>query len=74
MATIDMGQIVVGLLCPLFGMEVVPCGGAESPSKNNVEWAEAYLHTKWYLDPSNSLATIHQRHRQIGQTDNGPIA
>jgi len=28
--------------------------------------AEAYPHTKFHLDPSNRLATIHQRHRQIG--------
>jgi len=25
---------------------------------------EAYLHAKFRLDPSNRLATIHQRHRQ----------
>ena len=25
-----------------------------------------FLHTKWYLDPSNRLATIYQRHRQTG--------
>jgi len=34
--------------------------------------AEAYLHAKFHLDPSNPLATIHQRHRQdrlTGQTD-----
>jgi len=36
--------------------------------------AEAYLHAKFRLDPSNRLATIHQRHWQTGQTDNGPIA
>jgi len=35
---------------------------------------EAYLHAKFQLDPSNRLATIHQRHRQdrtarTGQTD-----
>jgi len=39
---------------------------------------EAYLHAKFNLDPSNRLATIHQRHRQTdrqtGQTDNGSIA
>jgi len=29
--------------------------------------AEAYLHAKLRLDPSNRLATIHQRHRQTGQ-------
>ena len=35
--------------------------------------AEAYLHAKFHLEPSNRLATIHQRHRQTdrqtGQTD-----
>jgi len=31
--------------------------------------AEAYLHAKFHLDPSNRLATIHQRYRQTGQTD-----
>jgi len=47
-------------LCPFLGR-------AGSPS-NNVAWAEAYLHTKWHLDPFNCLATIHQRHKQSGQT------
>ena len=46
-------------------------GGAGSPS--NTMWpgpAKAYLHAKFHLDPSNSLATIHQRYRQdrTGQT------
>jgi len=27
-----------------------------------------YLRTKWHLDPSNRLATIHQRYRQTRQT------
>jgi len=31
--------------------------------------AEAYLRAKFHLDTSNRLATIHQRHRQTGQTD-----
>jgi len=38
-----------------------------------VAWAEAYLLAKFHLDPSNRLATIHQRHRQERQ-ENGPIA
>jgi len=29
---------------------------------------EAYLHAKFYLDPSNRLATIHQRYRQDRHT------
>ena len=33
--------------------------------------AEAYLHAKFHLDPSNRLATIHQRHRQ---TDRQTVA
>jgi len=31
--------------------------------------AEAYLHAKFHLDPSNRLATVHERHRQERQTD-----
>ena len=30
---------------------------------------EAYRLAKFRLDPSNCLATVHQRYRQIGQTD-----
>ena len=40
---------------------------------HNVARAEAYLHAKFHLDPSNRLATMHERQRQTGQ-DNGPIA
>jgi len=36
--------------------------------------AEAYLRAKFHLDPSNRLATVHERHRQTDRTDNGPIA
>ena len=43
---------------------------------------EAYLHAKFHLDPSNRLATVHERHRQDRQDtqdrqdrrDNGPVA
>jgi len=34
-----------------------------------VAWAEAYLHAKFHLDPSNRLATIHQRYRHTDRTD-----
>ena len=40
---------------PLFGVAGSPC--------NNVAWTEAYLRTKWHLDPSSCLATI-----DMGQT------
>jgi len=43
-------KIGAGGLCPFLGK-------AGSPS-NNVVRAEAYLHTKWHLDPSSRLATI----------------
>jgi len=48
--------------------------GSWVPIERSVAWAEAYLHIKWHRNPSNGLATIHQRHRQHRQTDNGPIA
>ena len=47
--------------------------GAESPSNTmcDVARTEAYLHAKFHLDPSNRLATVHQRltqtERQTGQ-------
>jgi len=31
--------------------------------------AEAYLHAKFHLDPSNRLATVHERHIQDRQTE-----
>jgi len=43
--------------------------GAGSAS-SSVARAEAYLHAKFRLDPSNRLATEHQRYRQ----NNGPLA
>ena len=43
-------------------------GGAEFPP-NTVAWTEAYIHTKWHPNPSNRLATIHQRYRQTDMTD-----
>jgi len=38
--------------------------------------AEAYLHAKFHLDPSNRLATQYTNvtDRQADRTDNGPIA
>jgi len=30
--------------------------------------AEAYLHANFHLDPSNRLATMHERHRQTDRT------
>jgi len=39
------------------------------PILHNVAKAEAYLLAKFHLDPSNRLATVHQRHREYRQTD-----
>jgi len=47
------------------------------PRLTHCAWAEAYLPTKWHLDPSSRLATIQYtnvRDRTDRQTENGPIA
>ena len=51
-----------GLLCPLFGeAELGP---------HAIQWPGPRLaSTQFYPDPSNRLATIHQRHRQTDKTD-----
>jgi len=42
-----------------------PLGQGElNPHLTQCGQAEAYLHTKFHLDPSNRLATVHERHRQ----------
>jgi len=55
LATIDMGQKFGG--CAPYGR------GSWVPIQHNVAWAQAYLCTKWHLDPSNRLASIHQRYK-----------
>ena len=41
-----------------------------SPS-NSMSWAEAYLHSKWHLDPS----TVWPQYTNVtDRQDNGPIA
>jgi len=42
----------------------LPLWGGGAGSGHNVARAEAYLHAKFHLDPSNRLATVHERHRQ----------
>jgi len=47
-----------------------PLGEGElGPHLTQCGRAEAYLLAKFRLDPSNRLATVHERHRQTGQTD-----
>ena len=36
----------------------VPLRGGAGSTSNNESWAEAYLRTKWHLDPSSRLAKI----------------
>jgi len=45
------------------------CGGAGSHLAQCGLGRETYLRTKWHLDPSNRLATIHQRDRQRDRID-----
>jgi len=51
LATIDMGQKVGAAVGP----GPLSVGGARSPY-NTVAWAEAYVRTKWHLDPTSRLA------------------
>jgi len=53
LATIHRGRKVVGLLCALFM-------GVWVPIYHNVAWAEAYLQTKWHLDPPNLPKVVMQ--------------
>ena len=54
-----------------YGYVVRDEGGKLGPHLTHV--AGAYLHAKFHLDPSNRLATIHQRYRQTGQTDSTTV-
>jgi len=45
--------------------------GSWVPIEHNVARAEAYLHAKFRLDPSNRLASVHERDRQ-DRTDRQP--
>jgi len=59
-----------------WGGGAVPLFGRKTGSASNTLWLgprPTCMRAKFHLDPSNRLATIHQRHRQTGQ-DNGPIA
>jgi len=50
LAAIEMGRKMGGAAVPMFGHSwATIC--------HNVAWAEAYLRTKWHLDPSSRLAT-----------------
>jgi len=63
LVTVDVTR-KVGVCCvPFRG------GGELGPYLTQCRLAEAYLRTKWHPDPSNRLATIHQRYRQ----ENDPV-
>jgi len=51
LATVDMGRKKIGGGSAPFGT------GSSVPMQHNATWAEAYLRTKWHLDPSSRLAT-----------------
>jgi len=52
LATIDVGR-KVGAADLFWGKR-----GSWVPILYNVAWAEAFLHTKWHLDPPSRLVTI----------------
>ena len=56
LATIDMGR-KLGVV-PLFGR------GSWVIIQHKIARAEAYLRAKFHLDPSNRLATVHERHKK----------
>jgi len=64
LTTTDMGRKLGRGLCPL--------GGGRAGFSSNTMWPGTrpiYLHAMFHLDPSNRLATIHQRYRQDIETD-----
>jgi len=60
LATIDMGQKWGAV--PLLG------GGSWVPMQHSTAWAEAYLCTKWHLDPYCRLGTIDMGRKLGGDT------
>jgi len=38
---------------------VLPFRESWIPIQHNIDWAEAYLRTKWHLDPFSRLSTMH---------------
>ena len=83
--TVGWIKMPLGTEVGLGTSDVVLDGDPASPPKRDTApnfrlMSVAYLHAKFHLDPSNRLATVHERHRQdrtdrqTGQTDNGPIA
>jgi len=57
LATTNMSQNL-GAVSLLGAVALFRWGRELSPHQHNVAWAEAYLRTKWHLDPSSCLATI----------------
>ena len=57
---------------PKSGGAAVPLSVGKMGPPSNTMWPgpapRPYLHTKWHLNPSNCLTTIHQRHRQTDRT------
>jgi len=51
------------------GPKIGGFGGELSSYLTQCRLGRAYLHAKFHLDPSNRLATIHQRYRQDRRTD-----
>jgi len=67
LATVDVGRKYGGL-CQFWGGRTGSASNTMWP-EHNVAGPESYLLAKFHLDPSNRLATIHQRYRQTDRTD-----
>ena len=74
LATVDMGRKLGAAAVRCLFPWVRPEGQLYGSPSNIDAWAEAYLGTKWHHDPSNRLATIHQRYSQTDRQDIGPVA
>jgi len=58
-ASLPSGILIHAAIWLLYTCQKFPLGPLEElgPHLNKVAWAEAYLHTKWHVNPSRRLAT-----------------
>jgi len=94
LATTNMGRKLGGAVLPFWGGKLDPhpaqCGlgrslalpllrrGSWVPIKHNVAWAEAYIPTKWHLDPCSHFVTTDMGRKlggcaNFGERKRGPI-
>jgi len=54
----EMGDLLATIDMAEKRRAAVPFGGELGPHLTQCHLAEAYIHTKWHLNPSSHLATI----------------